>query len=433
MHKELTGHIIFFLPSWQKKILGRAGENFLLESSLFPDLYFDVRGDGYSRAKPYAYFIDGIQFHYLPNTPVENEYKYWTVVTKNQKTPLRLKRLNCYQSNPAWEHCWKGFNFYFSQAVKSLQSKQIKDFAGFLGSFLHVLQDATSYLHSLEGIDGTDIFVLDRLLVSEEDDFSLWPTSLLGEKSEGRIKLKAPRLLGTSISEASFLLYSELYQAQAANRRLLIPLYYALKNGNKEKERQIRSCLLSRTAQLCLNVAHTIFCLAFQRWSSKEEKKLRKIYLSDLKPVWQPRLLSLPYRFIAMVRDKSLNEKRQKCPLKLCLNDSGKWKAVVFKKGLGTGSHYHHSLIYQVPAGIYKFFSGAVGLHADLGHGGDLKVRIYLNRRLVFRQHFTDYYPGQRFQINIRNGGLLQLAVQSNQATAATGNQIVWGEPVLLK
>ncbi|MCM8768990.1 MAG: NPCBM/NEW2 domain-containing protein [Candidatus Omnitrophica bacterium] len=434
MHKKITREVINHLLPWQKKILRASGAELVGESSGLPDKYFDVDSGGYQQARPFAFFTQKVQFHYIPNTPVENRYKYWRVVENKLGEPVKLSRFRYNRLDPAWKHLSQGFRFYLTQATARLKEGRITDFAGYLGSLLHILQDATCYLHSLEGIDGTDILILDRLLVSGEEDFSRWPSYLLRESPEGEVRLLTPQVVGTSIPEASFLLYSRLWQDVSANRRLLLPLYLALINSDGSKIHQIRSEMLSRAGQLCLDVTHTVFGIAFERWSRSELNALEMVYLSDLKAIREPLGLSEPYRFITFLQDASLNQKMQTCPLSLYLEEKpGQWRKRVFKKGLGTGSHYHYCLAYEIPAGVYRSFSGAVGLHADLGRGGNINVSIRLNRKSVFRERFTDRYPGKRFWIDLESGGLLELVVTSDSGMRNARNNVVWADLVLTK
>lgn len=432
MHKQVTNYTIDALPSWERKIFGSEGRRFLEEASVFPDCYFDTKCGGYEKARPYAFFVDGIQFHYIPNTPLEPRYRFWKVVTDQKGKPLRLARI-ADRKNPNWEHTKRGFHFYLSQAVEHLQKKNIKDFCGFLGTFLHVLQDGSTFLHSLEGIDGTDIFILDRLIDPPEGNLSLLPSSLLCEKDALPTNLNLPVLLGTSVAEVAFLLYSRFYKAQVYSRKRLIPLLESIYEGNTKKTEQLSSEIVSNCIQLCADVTHTIFCLAFKKFLQRQVKALERVYLSELKPIWEPAGLSLPYRFITMVKDHSLDENCNLHPLQLVINEKGRKKLRTFRKGLGTGCHYEYTIAYELPANVYETFSTAVGLHAKLGKGGNVKVKIKLQGKTLFHQHFTDGHPAQQIEIPVRKGGLLELVVTSEMGTQGKHNNLVWGNPVLIK
>lgn len=219
-HQLITKRAVATLPAWEQKILGVTGKKFLNESCLFPDMYFDIETGGYQKALPYAHFIDGIQFHYIPNTPIEPEYKYWKVVKDKTGKPVRLKRVVT-EPNLNWKHSQQGFRFYFRQAVTNLRRKNLKKAAGFLGSLLHVLEDGGTGLHSLEGTDGSDIFILDRLMKPARGDISRLPTGILSapEPENPDIHLGSPALLGTGVEEAVFLLYTRFYQVQSASRK----------------------------------------------------------------------------------------------------------------------------------------------------------------------------------------------------------------------
>lgn len=432
MHRQVTEYTFNALPDWERRIIGEEGRKLLLESCLFPDIYFDLEGGGYQKARPYTFLIDGIQFHYIPNTPIEPRYKYWKVVTNRHGRPLKLVRIT-ERKNLTWEHIKQGFNFYLSRIIDNLRKGDIKKFAGFLGTFLHVLQDGTTYLHSLEGIDGTDIFLLDRLIDPPEGNLNLLPSFLLCETDAKKICVSSPVLLGTSVGEVTFLLYSRFYQVQSASRKKLLPLLQSIFEGDTEKTENLRSQMISDCVQICADVIHTIFCIAFEKYSRNQVCALKRIYLSDLKPILEPAGLSLPYRFITMVKNYAVDENRNLRPLKLMLEKNGDRKIHTFRKGLGTGCHYEYTLAYDIPANVYKTFSTAVGLHAELGKGGDIKVTILLGGKKMFQRRFNDNHPAEHISIPVKKGGLLELVVTSNKGMSGTRNNIVWGDPVLSK
>ncbi len=74
-----------------KKLSGPDGNALVSTSSLY-DRYFDLEGGRYQETLPCMFFTGGIQFHYLPNSPIEPEYKYLSVVCGKKGKPLRVKK-----------------------------------------------------------------------------------------------------------------------------------------------------------------------------------------------------------------------------------------------------------------------------------------------------------------------------------------------------
>ena len=119
----------------------------------YPDYYFSERKE---EVEPYMFFCDGIQFHYPPHTPVEEFYRYWNR-SEHGNYPLRT------QKNENIRHTVEGFSYYLTKTVALLKENNRQEAWKFLGCLLHFLEDSAFGVHALEGIDGTDLFVLDRL------------------------------------------------------------------------------------------------------------------------------------------------------------------------------------------------------------------------------------------------------------------------------
>ena len=217
-HRSLTRAALQALPAWARDRLPAEAERLLLdECCMNPDRYFDLFALGHDRVKPYTLLIDGIQFHYLPNTPIEGEYKYWSVV-EDAEGRRRLRRLRV-EENENWRHAREGFTFYIERASAALREGRFVDAMNFLGILLHTLEDASTFLHSLEGPDGVDIFALNRLVPPPDGRLEMMGTSLLaGAAVEFDLGPYGPALLGLSAPEAAFRLYTVYARTVAANR-----------------------------------------------------------------------------------------------------------------------------------------------------------------------------------------------------------------------
>jgi len=428
IHKNITLNAIKNIPEWEKKFIDKKVEENMCKLSLLPDIFFDIKGDGYYKAIKYTYFIDNIQFHYLPDYNLEKEYKFWVVKKDKKGKPYILKKLNNYE-NKNWKHFYKGFNYYFKKAIVSLQNENFDDFAGFLGVILHTIQDATISLHSIEGYEGTDIFILDRLIEPPSSDLKYLPTSILLKEMPVPEFSFLPSLLGEKEQEVTFILYSELYKIVEKTRKLLIPIVLNSYENKKEEVNNLYRKMFLNSSKLCADVIHTIFCIAFKKFRKDEKKKLKKIYLSDLKPVKKPCVLFPPYRFTPILKDTSIDINGKKIPLSLCVN--GKIKR--FSKGFSTGSHYEYTISFYIPEDVYKTFSCYLGLHSHSGKNGNVNINIKFRKRLIFKKHFKGNLSAEKVEFSVKKGGLLEFIVKSPNETNNPENNIVFGAPLLEK
>jgi len=432
-HIIITKKALELLPAWERKKLGKVAEYLSTECCLFPDRYFDIVNGGYEKICPYTLHIEGIQFHYLPDTPIKQEYKFWCVENDSKKKIKHLARI-FNEPNKNWLHASKGFTFYLKKSIECFKKDRFNDAVSFLGILLHVLQDAGSPLHSLEGPDGTDLFVLDRLFGLPGNNPSLLPSSILVEDGDLPYEITgySPSIIGTSIGEIIFHLYTRYCHLTFASRRTCLPIIFNTLNGHREIANRLRVERMIDITKLCADLIHTVFCMVYGKIQPKDIKHLSKIYLSDMQPIKRPWGLSVPYRFITMLKDASLDKNRNIVPLKLLLNDRKKLNEVTFKKGFGTGSHYNYTLNWEIPKNVYRFFHCAIGLHSELGKNGEVRLEIVLAGKILFAADFNDSHPIERLKFPILSGGLLELKARSKTG-AKPENNIVWGELMLCR
>ncbi len=398
-------------------------------SSLYPDIYFDIESGGHEKALPYMFFVDEVQFHYPPNSPIEPEYKFFRVVKDRKGRARRLEKI-FFPENLYHKHTHKAFMYYLEKTTNAVSLEDFLSFAGFAGVFLHSIHDSCAGLHAQEGVDGVDCFALDRFIAPPPDRPLFLPSMVFGALQNTGIRCGEPALLGESVEEAAFNLHTRHSKIVAESRLKLIPAVLNFYSGDTAGADKLFTEMLSAAAGLSADVLYTVFSIAENRFLREDLQKLRKVYLSDAKPVREPRCLSTPYKFTTMLRDGSLDMERNTVALEL---SAGGGRIKKFKKGLGTGAHFEYDLAYLLPARVYSRFRCAVGLHARLGKGGDVRVKIKLRGKKMFSGHFKDSFPSAEVEFPVRSGGLLELKVSSDKGIGGAENNMVWGEPMLVK
>lgn len=428
-HKLMTQLALGQLPEGALAQLGgEAAADLLLETCCYPDAYFDLTNGGHERAAPYALLIEGIQFHYLPNSPTESEYKFWGVTPPDSQDRRKLERLHRLP-NRNWRHAWVGFNYYLDKMVECLQTGDFKEAAGFLGTLLHVLQDAAAFIHALEGPDGLDVFALDGLITPPDDDPALLPSlALAGRTVPCTISDYVPMLLGTGVPEAAFRLYSAYARTVKHSRRMLTPLLYAIYEKREADADRLCAEMLQTGARLCADAAFTAASIAADRFDPVQKSALDEVCLSELEPVSRPRVTSQPYGLVGLTRDHALDENRQRCPLALMTDG----KRREFERGFGSGTHFDCKTAFELPAGVYRTFTCWVGAHADLSRKPGFTAGIKLRGDAVRQADITSDNPACFLKCDVSGGGLLELFAESDRGLGHV-NSVVWGDPLLYK
>ena len=293
----------------------------------YPDFYFEENRE---EAVPYMFFYGGIQFHYPPHTPVEEFYRYWD--NKDGRNYLLSTR-----ANDNIRHVEAGFRYYLNKTVALLKENNRNEAWKYLGCLLHFLEDSTFGLHALEGADGTDIFVLDRLSgknVTKE----LCKTELPPECFSQTVE---PEIISDDIEETVALLYARYVRDTAASRQTLFDQAAALLFGVSKRDFNENTRMMFSTAlSLAADVIATVIAIAENTARYTAERKL-----GCFSPFHYP------------------------------IGGSGGFGLRKFEeKGdvISFGTNSSAKLLYNIPGGIYSRFSAGV-------YGDDIRqVTLYL-------------------------------------------------------
>lgn len=425
-HKLSTKIALGLLPDWVNEILLKEKNNLIEEYCMYPDYYYDPHK--YSRVQPFLFFFKGVPFHYLPRQQII--YDNWQVVYSGNK--FCIKRI--YQpKNEFYYFCIRAFRFYFKRIMKNLIENRISEAAKFTGSFIHTLQDFCSNLHCLENPEGSDIFVLDRLIKPHGYDKYMTPSMILAKEYPFFLNIRKyrPFLLGTTQPEAIFHLYSRLVSKITRIRFYLIPLVEGVYRNKKKQIQKNQSFIILEGAKLVADVLYTIFSLTFNRFKKNQVDVLKKIHLEEISPIEKPYILSYPYRFTPIVNNFCLDMDRRFVPLQLKFPDG---TVKTFRHGFGTGCHIEYDLVYDIPKNVFKNFQGNVGLHPILGKNGKIKVEISLNNKVFYHNEFGERKLADIFDVPILCGGKLKLTVRDRTGCwGSPDNNVVWAEPILIK
>ncbi len=236
----------------------------------YPDFYYDERSP---EVKPYMYFHDGIQFHYPPHTPVEEFYRYWD---RNGKGNYPFN----HHSNENVIHVEAGFRFYLEKTVQLLKSGEREEAWKYLGCLLHFLEDSTFGVHALEGADGTDLFVLDRLFGADMAKY-LCSISL---PEECKTMTVVPEIISCDVSELVSLLYARYVRDTAKSRKYLFDMAVEQQYGKSHRPAEENIKLMFSVAlQLTADAVASVMAIVSGKKSGTDQRKL-----TDFSPFHYP-------------------------------------------------------------------------------------------------------------------------------------------------
>lgn len=407
----------FRLPAEQRRAL-------IEEYCLYPDMFFTLDKARHEKILPYTFIKDGIQFHYPPDTPVSELYRYWLPVPDEG----RLKKSRPFR-NDNFLHVKEGFTFYLERIADSFAAKNYSEGAKFAGCLLHMLEDACFGAHSLEGPLGLDFFALERLFERRDDELNNTPLCILASLDCSGITAEkyCPRLLGESVSEIVMHLYAAYAETVAASRRACFKIVQHVYQGKQDENAALIRQMFTDTVRLCADALFSAWCVAEQRFDSAAD--LRKASLTRLEPHEFPLGGSGGYRFLSYLKNFAVNRNIEKIPLRLELEG----EVADFDLGLSWGSHFETSLIYWLPEETYAVFDAVIGLHPDsIAPESKVCLQIINDGKAVEEFIFEPRFQATRVAIS-RPRGDFGFKTSYPAGTPHLGNIIVIGNPMLCK
>lgn len=317
----------------------------------YPDFYpFDLE-----KIKDYYFETDGIQFHYLPDPPYNNLYRYWGM--KNQKV-VRMKSFR----NDHFIHAKAGFFWYLEHAVSALRKNQPEEGKKFLGSLLHVLEDSTFGVHTLEGNGGSDIFLMNRIFESDTLPLSfLTKISALDFSAPDH----TPRSLGNSVPEIVMNLYADYCRKLDSSRKAA---YRIIKNGVEGKPfKHIAGTMFDNAVTLCADVIYSVFQVAAGIVEPFSDLPLHELY-----PFEMPCGGFRNYNLRTIERNRAYLPDGTEIPLEL----NGENGTVPVEEGFSFGSHFEGALRYWIAPETFREFSAQIGLHPAYTGTGEIVFEI---------------------------------------------------------
>lgn len=259
------------------------------EYCLYPDYYFGRQDE----VGKYQYFTDGIQFHYLPDTPWNDVYRYWGYDKNGQACKVRPFR------NENFIHADNAFRFLIVRCVEEWKNGNWDEGSRYLGTLLHTLEDSTFGPHTLEGPHGVDFFALNRL--SGKD--LVTPVCQMTPDQAPLTELKDPiRILGRNPEEVSMHLYAEYTNANNASRQCCFREAVRHFTHALNEEETLADCHRMRVnaVKVCAEVLKSCYALA----TGKGLETLPEYCsLAELEPVEFPFSGAGRYRFSPMHKE----------------------------------------------------------------------------------------------------------------------------------
>ncbi len=397
-HVAITKAALEVLPAWQQDLLGderaRLGDNYCL----IPDhVYTDKANAKYA-------------------------------MMESQPNEVYLKILHLPTQQPEY---LEALRYFMDKAVSALKAGQIGDAARYMGTISHQLEDYGSPSHT---VPGDNMFTLLQQFLPPTD--AMKEKLMHGPIENGDFKVSIqgyqPKLLGSTVNEASWRLMHRVHEGILNARTTTIPIIQALYAGDQESvvKHQLRAAVVD--AQIVADAFHSILNLGSKENVNSAQTAQSPLPIGNFYPL---EAVSLYYPqtqfsgvpnwghahsgFILAGGDKSM-------PLKLRIASANKEFVNGISPVMGK------SLTFLLPKNVFSRFTVLAGLHPELGAKGRVEFTITGDGKPLASATVNGSEPAHAFDCDIRTVAQLQLTANS-RGLDAKSNYAIWAEPLLLK
>ncbi|MGB0583269.1 MAG: NPCBM/NEW2 domain-containing protein, partial [Limisphaerales bacterium] len=326
--------------------------------------------------------------------------------------------------------------YFMQKAVDALKAGRTGDAARYMGTICHLIEDFGSPSHT---VPGDNMFTLLQQFMP--------PTPVMEgklmhgpiEKGDFAVSIAdyQPRLLGTSVEQASWLLLHRVHEAIINARSTTVPIMRALYADDRAAvvKHQLRAA--TKDAQVVADAMHTIVCLGSARFDKKARAQCERVSIARFWPVEavnlfypQSHFFSAP--FWGHASSNVVMEKGTKAmPIKLRVaGKDGDVSEKLFAEGISTGMG--KALTFHLPKGVYRRFTSAAGLQSGIGDKGRVEFTVLGDGKPLVNAIVGGSEPARNIACDIGGVAHLQLKVVS-RGPDAKSNYAVWAEPVLAK
>jgi len=246
LHTILGKRAYELLPAWEQEFWKSEADE-LPVYCFYPDYHL---GAQWTSAEKFAYYgkycvmPNGVC---IPHGPVDSDSNCAAFASDLDPAPTEY-----------------AVRYYFDEIVDLLRKRDVTESAKFAGTLGHLLQDACIPVHAMNNI------LINRLFPDQDGKYLFyhrlvdsWP--FRPEQITGK-----PHLLGRNKEEAVFAIVEKMVCEVEKNIGLLVPLLCAIRDGNNQEADRITQIINAEAVQYTIDVWHTLFCIAFDRFDPEE-------------------------------------------------------------------------------------------------------------------------------------------------------------------
>jgi hypothetical protein len=242
-----------------------------------------------------------------------------------------------------------------------------------------------------------------------------------------------PRLLGTTVNEASWRLMHRVHDEILNARSTTVPIIQALYAADPEAvvKHQLRAATMD--AKVVADAVYTILCLGTGKYDETAlQSALKQVQIGTFFPLEAASLYYPQQQFYSSPHwghphsGVILAGGSKAMPLRLKLTSGEKEFANGISAGMG------RPLTFLLPKEVYSRFTVLAGLHPELGAKGRVEFIVSGDGKVLSTVILNGTDPARLLECDVSGVSQLQLTLTS-RGVDAKSNYAIWAEPTLLK
>jgi hypothetical protein len=325
--------------------------------------------------------------------------------------------------------------YFVERAVTALKADRVPDAARYIGTICHLLEDFGSPAHT---IPGDNMFTLLQQFMPPPERLKGKLLHSLIENGDIKVSVEdyKPKLLGTTIDEASWHLLHRVHEGIINARSTTFPIIQALYADKPDavREHQMKAAVVD--AQVVADAVYTILSLGSAKFESDGREALASVSIAKFFPLEATNLYYTQPQFGGSPNwghaesGVIMENGNQPAPLKLRIGKD----AVVSEKTFAAGISpvMGRSLTWLLPKATFSRFTVFAGLHPELGEKGRVEFTIFGDDKPLGSAVINGTDPAHFFECPVAGITRLRLTAEG-RGVNSKANYAIWGEPTLLK
>lgn len=322
------------------------------------------------------------------------------------------------------------FEYFAGKCIDSMKNGNADDFAKFVGSISHVIEDCGAPPHAVGTEMGTDMKLIKQLYPSADSIKMACQFHSVLERGYEPFDMKyAPKLLGCSPSEISFNMFERFTDMIENSISFIIPMLNAFYRSDDKHQAWLLTECGRFSSEIVADFIYSTASVGTGRIDASQKLLLDSIFANRLTPVERTAWVPFPYPY-AEIRKAPWNLDGNCSPVSLSLLVNGHEKN--FEEGFGIGAPFE--MTYMLPSEVYAGFESIVGISSKLGAEAPCEFAVHGDDSKLASVKCGAPTDTQIIKCNISGVKKLTLKTVFTGDNQWLGNShFVWGNPRFLK